>query len=149
MFIYVAHPYGRSIDLSEEAIQSNVAKSIDLGRQLIQRGHNPFIPNLLHFVHKDWADTPDEPVWFALVSAWIRKCDALYFGGSSTGTNAERRIAFGLRLPIYYSMDQVPGNAEAELLEDTEVLKEYIALEPKYVKIQRGLSVMANRPIIE
>ena len=108
MFVYVAYPYGRSRNLSLNLININVQASIEIGRRLILKGHIPFVANLYHFVHEGWEDSPEEPVWFDIASSWVRKCDALYFGGGSTGTNAERRIAFGLRLPIYYSLDEVP-----------------------------------------
>jgi len=108
MFVYVAYPYGRSRNLSQNLININVQASIEIGRRLIAKGHVPMIPNLYHFVHDGWSQSPDEDIWFAIASGWIQRCDALFYGGSSIGTNTERKIAFGLRLPIYYSIDEVP-----------------------------------------
>ena len=110
MHIYVASPYGRSRNLDDYEIEANVRASIEIGRRLIEKNHVPLIPNLYHFVHKGWEDSPEEPIWLAIASGWIERCDALFFGGSSTGTNAERKIAFGLGLPIYYSLDELPEN---------------------------------------
>lgn len=108
MHVYVAYPYGRRRGLDKTEIEANVQASIEIGRQLIAKKHTPFVANLYHYVHHGWEDSPDEDVWFDIVSGWIERCDALYFGGMSTGTLAEHRIAVGLDLPVYYTIDEVP-----------------------------------------
>lgn len=113
--MYVAHSYGRRRGLSDEECEVNVQKSIEIGRQLILKGWNPFIPNLYHFVHKGWEDTLDEDKWHEIVSTWIRFCDALFVGstpaGFMSGVMAEIRIAAQLGLPIYYSLGDVPDGS--------------------------------------
>uniref|UniRef100_A0A6M3LBM4 DUF1937 domain-containing protein n=1 Tax=viral metagenome TaxID=1070528 RepID=A0A6M3LBM4_9ZZZZ len=108
MRIYVAHPYGRRACFSDDEIEKNVYESIRIGRELILKGHEPYIPNLFHFLHKGWGSSPNEDRYFHMVSHWIRFCDAFYYGGQSDGCDREKRIALSLRLPIYYSLEEVP-----------------------------------------
>jgi len=77
MRIYVAHTYGRRHGLSNNLCERNAYRSIEVGRELIKRGHNPFIPNLYHFVHTGWDFSPEEDFWLRLVSDWLRFCDAV------------------------------------------------------------------------
>jgi hypothetical protein len=108
MKIYIAHPYGRRRGLNDGECQKNVDKSLEITRQLIKKGHNPLNPLLWHFVHQGWHDTPDEEIYFHLVSSWIEDCDAFFYGGYADGVIREQKIAEALGKKIYYSLDEVP-----------------------------------------
>ncbi len=111
MRIYVAHNYGRRRGLSLEALQRNVNASIKIGLELIEKGHNPFIPNLYHYVHLMSNGTIGEDTFFALVSEWVKFSEALFVGskpsGGKSGVQDEINIAKEIGIPIYYSLEEV------------------------------------------
>jgi hypothetical protein len=112
MKIYVAHTYGRRHGLTQTECEDNALKAIALGREVLRKGHNPFVPNLWHWF-VDWdGDFPDEETTFILVSDWIRDCDALLVGESpqweGSGVHREMKIAEALGKKVYYSLDEVP-----------------------------------------
>lgn len=98
--------------MSDEECEANVMKSIEVGRELIKRGYNPFVPNLYHFLHKNWTDSPDEDVWLDLVSSWLEDCDILLVAstpkGDGSGVAREMKIAKELCIPTYYDIDYIP-----------------------------------------
>lgn len=108
MKIFVSHPYGRRHGISQTAIEGNVKKSIELGRQIIAKGHTPFIPNLYHFVHSNWDSSPEEEVWLQVSMQWIESCDAFFYGGKSEGCDEELAEAQALGKLIYTDIDDVP-----------------------------------------
>lgn len=111
MRIYLAHTYGRRANLSEAECEANVHKAINLARQLIAKGHIPYVPLLLHYVHTGWVDSPSEPEWFKIVSVWIRFCDAFFCGHKredSIRVAEEVQIALSLNMPVYYNINEVP-----------------------------------------
>jgi len=116
MRVYVAHSYGRRHGLTEAGCEANALRAVEFGRALIKKGHNPFIPNLWHFVHKNWVDSPHEDHWFMLVSEWLRFCDAILIAEmpawAESGVERELRMAVGMGLHVYSSLDEVPDNKE-------------------------------------
>jgi len=115
--IYVAHTYGRRWGLTDDECECNAIKSIAWGRILIERGWNPFIPNLFHFVHKGWGNSPEESTYFELVSEWIQDCDALFVAEmppwENSGVAREVGIAESLDIPVYYSLEELPDANDA------------------------------------
>jgi hypothetical protein len=109
MRIYITHPYGRRRNEPQKVIDANVEESIRLAREVIKLGHNPYIPNLMHFVHKDWEETPDEVVWGELTSEWIRFCDAILYTKASTGCDHELVIAAVAGLIVFRSLEEIPA----------------------------------------
>lgn len=112
MKIYVAHTYGRRHGLSDAECEANALASAEVGRQVILRGHKPFIPNLFHWVHKGWDKSLDETVYLGLVSDWIQHCDALLVATmpkwKESGVKREMKIAEALGKKIYWSIDELP-----------------------------------------
>ena len=109
--VYLAHTYGRRHGLSDEECERNAYKSIEWGRKLIDLGFNPFIPNLYHFVHKNWSATKDEEVWLEMTVEWLRQCDALFVAElpewEDTGVRREIDVAKEMGIPIYYSLEEL------------------------------------------
>ncbi len=111
--IYVTFPYGRRDGNGTTECEANVQRSIEIGREIIKRGHLPFLPNLFHYVHTGWLGSPDEDTWLVeLLCPWIEVCDSLYYSSQtnsrSRGSKFELDIAKELGKKIYYSLDQIP-----------------------------------------
>lgn len=112
MRIYIASPYGRRINLRHRTRENNVWQSIEAGRQLILKGHTPFLPLLYHFVHIDWNKTPNEDIWHEICAAWLPYCQALLrLQGKSIGADDEVRRARALGLKIYNSLEDIPDES--------------------------------------
>ena len=112
--VYVCSVYGRRHGLSEEECEANTYKAIEVGRKLILKGYIPFIPHLFHFVHKGWAVSVEEPIYFEIVSSWIEYCDILLVASmpqwEGSGVQREIEIAEGLDIPIYYKLEDLVEN---------------------------------------
>lgn len=105
MRIYVAGPYTAS---HSRDIQKNVNKAIDIGIELVRKGHYPYIPHLTHYIDirphcdLDWKD------YMRLDDKWLEACDALYYISSSKGADIELLAAKKRGLKIYTSLEDVP-----------------------------------------
>lgn len=113
MKIYVAHTYGRRHGLSDEECEKNVQKSIHWGIKVLNKGHNPFIPNLYHYVHKQMGDYSfDESVWLSLVSSWLVDCEAIFVAEmpkwEGSGVMRELVMAQSLNKKVFYDIDEIP-----------------------------------------
>ncbi len=97
MKVYVAGPY----TLGDVAV--NVRNAIMAGVQLLDAGHQPFIPHLYHFVHMHQPFLYE--VWTACDNAFLPDCDALIrLAGESSGSDAEVELAERLNIPVYPSV---------------------------------------------
>ena len=113
MRIYVAGKYGQSAGLSTEEKLANVNIAIEAGRQLILKGHNPYIPHLSHYIDLDWEESPDWERWMEIVTPWIGFCEAMLMlpnWTDSIGATREHRMAYDLRRIIYYRIEKVPDD---------------------------------------
>ncbi len=114
MRIYIAHNYGRRRGLTPDECEFNVLSSIRYGIEVIKKGHNPFIPNLMHFVHREMGkDTLLESEWHELVSNWLQFCDAILIASppmdSNSGVRQELDLAQKLGKRIFYSIEEIPN----------------------------------------
>lgn len=106
--IYIAGPY--SADTPEEREQ-NVERAIDVGLQLIRKGHAPFIPHLTHYVDLRAINLGESVTWQNYLTwdlSWLEVSDALLFMSSSPGAELERDRAKALGKPIFESVDEIP-----------------------------------------
>ncbi len=109
MIIYIASPYGRRIGKKGSTLTNNVKRSIEAGRELILKGHTPFMPLLYHYVHKDWRKTPSEDVWHRICKAFLFHCQGvLRLEGYSIGADDEVADAKALGKKVFYSLEEVP-----------------------------------------
>ena len=106
--IYVSGPY--SADTLDGKLQ-NTQTAIDVGIELIRKGHVVIIPHLSHYTDMRAQEKDIDIPW----SEWMRqdlaileKCDALYYIAPSRGADIELARAKELGLKIYYSVDEVP-----------------------------------------
>jgi hypothetical protein len=112
MKVYIALPYGRRRGNSVSECEANVKIAIEVARQLILRGHIPFIPHLYHYVHTDWDLTPHEDEWLKICKAWIPFCDALLRPpGDSWGADREVEEAIIHNVAVFYSLEEIPKQA--------------------------------------
>ncbi len=108
MRIYVAGPYGRRIGNSDAQCEANVKTVIKAARHLILLGHTPLAANLYHFIHKDWAGSPDEDTWLKICMTWVPFCDVLLrLPGKSHGADAEVKLAGSLGIKVVYSFEEL------------------------------------------
>ena len=115
MLIYVASPYGRRIKARHKQREKNVQDSIEAGRELILKGHTPFLPLLYHYVHKDWHKTLSEDRWHWLCVAWLAHCQAiLRLPGKSWGADNEVEVGKAMGLKIFYDISEVPNESNPE-----------------------------------
>jgi hypothetical protein len=106
MHIYIAGPYSGSL----REVKKNIKRAVFAGVEMIRRGHYPYIPHLTHYVDQlkgskitlEWEDHLD---WGL---AWLDRCDALLYLGSSRGTEIELNHALNQGKLVFRSIDEVP-----------------------------------------
>lgn len=104
MLIFVSGPYSGNTD---EEVEKNISVANEAGKQLLRKGHFPFVP---HTMMKSWQGS-EGLAWEDVVGAdfvWIEKCDGFLFLGASPGSNLELKQAKRLGLQIFSSIDEVP-----------------------------------------
>jgi len=106
--IFISGPYTDAND----AIQGrNTQRIIDIGIELYQRGHFPYIPHLTHWVDKRARELGVGLKWEDYMNwhmPWLELCDALYFVAPSRGANLELATAVNMGKVIFRRMDEVP-----------------------------------------
>ena len=111
MKIYIAGKYG-SHDLPTDERLANTMKAIEVGRELIKKGHMPFIPHLSHWIHEGWGwQGSTSELWYSIDLEWLRCCDAiLMLDGweDSVGAGMELDCAKLLGMTVYYDLEDVP-----------------------------------------
>lgn len=101
MIIYISGPY--SADTNEGKLQ-NTQTAIDVGIELIRKGHTVLIPHLSHYTDMRAQELGIEfswEIWIEQDLAILEKCDAMFYIASSKGADIEKEYAERLGLPIY------------------------------------------------
>jgi len=107
--VYISGPYSNG-DCGE-----NVRVAMTVGDILMRAGFVPFIPHLAHFWHISFPHTYDE--WLDWDLAWLSTCDCmLRLPGQSPGADKEVAMARALRIPVYYSVEEVIDKAHPKHL---------------------------------
>lgn len=99
MRVYVAGPYTKG------DVAVNVRNAMEAGIQLLEAGHQPYVPHLTHFLHMH----KPQPyvVWTELDNAYLPYCEAMIcLPGESTGADAEVVLAHSLHIPVFNSVEQ-------------------------------------------
>ena len=108
LLIYVAGPYTAP---DRQGINRNVDQAIDVGIEIFNKGHFPYVPHLTDLVDKRARELGKELSWedfMAWDAPWLKVCDALIFVGESRGANIELEEAKRLGKTIFYSSSEVP-----------------------------------------
>lgn len=103
-YVYVAGAYSSE---HPEEVSFNVRRAEQAGRDLLAKGHIPFVPH----AHSHGWETDrrfDYEDFMALALAWLRKCDWLLYLGPSPGADRELAVARERGMPVFYSVDEVP-----------------------------------------
>jgi hypothetical protein len=106
--IYVSSPYSAP---TQDERWGNVLTAIKAGIVIRLKGNFPVIPHLyddfdevakalgIEFTWQDYID---------MDTTFLSKCDAILYLGSSKGADIELSVARDMKIPIYYSVDEVP-----------------------------------------
>jgi len=111
MKIYIAGPYTPTAgDLHDAAriAHQNTQKAIEIGIEIIKKGHIPFIPHLTHFIHLETEEPLPADFYKEYDMVWLCYCDALYFIGPSEGASRERKWAEENGLKIFTCITEIP-----------------------------------------
>ena len=106
--IYIAGPYTA---LTEYAVRKNVDYAMDVGIELLRRGHSPFVPHLTHYLALRAKGRDYEPTWEDYMRSdlnWLQDADALFLINHSRGADIELAEAKINCLEIFTSMRSVP-----------------------------------------
>jgi hypothetical protein len=98
--VYIASPYTKG------DVAVNVKLQIDTADILMNNGFVPFVPLYTHFQHmihpRPYKD------WIAIDMEWLKYCDVLLrIGGESKGADDEVEEALNLKIPVFYSIEQL------------------------------------------
>jgi len=105
MKIFVSGPYSA---FHPREVLKNVNRAIDIGIELMRKGHAVFIPHFSHFMHLRPQCTFQYEEYLYNDIEFLKVCDALYFIGHSKGANKELLIARNMNKKIYYNLEEVP-----------------------------------------
>lgn len=109
MRIYVAGPYTAP---TPEAVQKNVDRAMQVGAELLKRGHNPLVPHWNHYmdlVLKQQGVDVKAKHWLNLDFDWLNWCEGLYLLAHSPGADEELSRAMRLGLPVFKKLEDVPN----------------------------------------
>ena len=97
----MASPYS----VGDQAL--NVRRQLAVADKLLEMGHIPFCPLLLHFWHI--VSAKPQEVWKEIDREILKRCDAvLRLDGMSVGADEEVDLALALRIPVYYDIKDIP-----------------------------------------
>ena len=100
LFVYIASPYSIGDKLT------NVKKSLEIANILMDKWFIPYAPLLNHF--QDEIFPRPEKEWLEFDLRWLHKCDALLrLPGESKGADEEVLIAKKIRIPVFYSIEEL------------------------------------------
>lgn len=109
--IFISGPITNGGTADEMTMWRNVADGVNAEIECIHKGHYPFLPHLSVMTNYV-AEKQERPInwgrWMAIDHAFLCKCDAILFLGSSKGSEIELSQARDYGLKIYYSVDEIP-----------------------------------------
>ncbi len=103
MRVYVAGPL-TSPDPDRQL--DNVHAAMAVSRDLLDLGHEPYLPHTTHFF--DQLHPMTYEAYMRWHGAFLDVCDALFYIGASPGADRERAQAEALGIPVYTKIEQVP-----------------------------------------
>jgi hypothetical protein len=132
-FIYIAGLLTpRGIKSTNPAIEYllNVRDLARIGLELLREGFAPFCPALdfLYFMLLREDERITEPMIKRFSKDWLRRCDAILMTPGwekSTGSIAEKLVAEGLGLPVFYTVNEIiKYNEKITYKDETEERKD-------------------------
>lgn len=107
MILGIAGPYSAA---NEEQRKANLERLNKAAAEVLKKGHVPLIG--VNAALPIVAFLPDAERYEAIMKismAMMDTCDALLFLAESAGAKRERDLFLAKRLPIYYSIEEVPA----------------------------------------
>lgn len=108
MRIYVAGPLTGNYEIET---YDNVNKAMGIAFELMQLGHDVFVPHLFQYL-QDYNQANglefDYDTWLQHDLRWIDTCDAIFVIADSPGTMVEKHYAMKIGKRIFTDMGDVP-----------------------------------------
>ena len=106
MLIAVAGPYSAG---TEEEMQANLDAMNDACAEVYKKGHIPVagVNNALPVVNRLNGWNRYEAI-MKISLAIVERCDAILILGSSPGALKEKNLFIEKKLPVYYSVNEIP-----------------------------------------
>lgn len=109
--IYVAGPYTPTrarpgtLAWKRERL-GNIEQARNIGKEILHLGYLPVVP---HTLFSEWESIGsfDEEVIIEAEKALVHRCEGFYYIASSKGTDAEKKLAESLGIPVFTSMDSL------------------------------------------
>jgi hypothetical protein len=116
MFILIAGPYRSGTNDDPRLLEANLAKLEEAAWPLFRAGHLPMIgewvalPVLRGAGGTKMADPVAADIMYPTAERLLERCDAvLRLPGESQGADQDVAIARHRGIPVYFSLDEVPG----------------------------------------
>ena len=113
--VYIAGPYtpyGASMHDAARKAHENTLTAINIGVDVIEKGHLVYIPHFSHFMHLYGKKALSYKYYTEADIEWLNMCDSiLYYNhsiGASKGADNELRIAIQNGKRIFFSVDELP-----------------------------------------
>lgn len=106
MLIAVAGPYSAD---TEEKMQANLDAMNDACAEVYKKGHIPIVGvnNALPVVNRLNSGNRYEVI-MKISLAVVERCNAILIIGSSPGALMEKNLFIEKKLPVYYSVNEIP-----------------------------------------
>lgn len=122
MLILIAGPYRSGTGDDPAKLDANLARLEEAAWPLFEAGHTPMIgewvalPVLRSAGGSSVADPIASRIMYPTAERLLARCDAvLRLPGDSVGADQDVAIARERRIPVYFSLDEVPGVSEVRL----------------------------------
>lgn len=106
--VYVSGPLTNGQQADEGTVQENLRRACEVGVELLRAGYAPLVPHLTAYVDPKGEIPHGE--WLSVDEAWLAVADcllALPDWQRSEGARREVETARGLRLPVYFDIDEL------------------------------------------
>ena len=107
MLVYVSGKYTAD---TFEKIEQNVNKAIDIGIEVIKKGHEVIVPHLSHWLDLRAREIGVELGWQDFMNSdveIVKRCDAILYISSSKGADIELNTAIENGLKVFTSVDEL------------------------------------------
>lgn len=104
--LYIAGPYTQGLT------SLNVNRAMHAAEAAQLKGYAVFLPHLYHY----WNDLYPHgwDFWMEMSKAWLLRSNALLrIPGESRGADLEVKLAYKRKIPVYFSLDDLPDTKKA------------------------------------
>ena len=109
MKFFISGPYTAS---HPREVLKNVNIAIDIGIELMKKGHAVYIPHLTHYIHLRPNCPFEYEEYLYNDIEFLKVCDALFFINHSNGADKELKLASKMKKKIYYDLKEVSNETK-------------------------------------